>query len=73
MTTARPVPRAMTAARRSNMRKLAALSALVLAAAVLYMGVDVNFANEKLMRYSARRSCSSRSSTTRSSPPACSA
>ena len=30
MTTARPVPRAMTAARRSNMRKLAALSALVL-------------------------------------------
>ena len=27
MTTARPVPRAMTAARRSNMRKLAALSA----------------------------------------------
>lgn len=54
MTTARPVPRAMTAARRSNMRKLAALSALVLAAAVLYMGVDVNFANEKLMRYSMR-------------------
>lgn len=54
MTTARPVPRAMTAARRSNMRKLAALSALVFVAAVLYMVVDVNFANEKLMRYSMR-------------------
>ena len=54
MTTARPVPRAMTAARRSNMRKLAALSALVLVAAVLYMVVDVNFSNEKLMRYSMR-------------------
>lgn len=54
MTTARPVPRAVTAARRSNMRKLAALSALVLVAAVLYMVVDVNFANEKLMRYSMR-------------------
>ena len=44
----------MTAARRSNMRKLAALSALVLVAAVLYMVVDVNFSNEKLMRYSMR-------------------
>ena len=44
----------MTAARRSNMRKLAALSALVFVAAVLYMVVDVNFANEKLMRYSMR-------------------
>ena len=54
MTTARPVPRATTAARRSNMRKLAALSALVLVAAVLYMVVDVNFSNEKLMRYSMR-------------------
>ena len=35
-----------------NTRKLVIMSVLVLAAAVLYMVVDVNFANEKLLAYS---------------------
>ena len=39
---------------RALRRKIAIMSALVLAAAVLYMAVDVNFANEKLFAYSMR-------------------
>ena len=44
----------MNQTRRANMRKIAIMSVLVLAAAVLYMVVDVNFANEKLFAYSMR-------------------
>ena len=44
----------MSKACRSNVRKLIIMSAIVLAAAVIYMVVDVNFANEKLMAYSMR-------------------
>lgn len=42
----------LTAAYRANVRKLAILSVLVLAAAAAYMLVDVNFANERLFAYS---------------------
>lgn len=41
-----------TAAYRANIRKLAVLFLIVLAAAVAYMVVDVNFCNEKLFHYS---------------------
>ena len=37
---------------RKNMFRIGILAVLVLAAAVLYMTVDVNFANDKLLRYS---------------------
>lgn len=36
---------------RANMRKIAIMSVLTVAAAILYMVVDVNFQNEKLFRY----------------------
>ena len=43
-----------TKAYRSNMRKLAILTGLVLLAAAAYMLVEVNFANEKLFAYAMR-------------------
>ncbi len=43
-----------TAAYTANMRKLAVLVVLMLAAAAAYMLVDVNFANEKLFLYALR-------------------
>ena len=50
---ASPAPRAvLTAAYRANVRKLAILGVLMLAAAAAYMLVDVNFANERLFAYS---------------------
>ncbi len=43
-----------TAARRANVRKLVLLSILVLAAAMAYMFVEINFSNERLLRYALR-------------------
>ena len=44
----------LTRAQRSNRRKLCIMAALVLLAAAVYMTVDVNFGNAKLLAYSMR-------------------
>lgn len=43
-----------TAAYRSNMKKLAVMAAIALAAAAAYMLFDLNFGNSKLLSYGMR-------------------